>query len=139
VVIRVVAVGEKMTKSTAQEPGGGIRAASLCLALCLMPLLNVAGGSPLPPTSVRDFERAPNSVRDFERDRSRDQRDPRDQQDDRWNCRPVTISEFKAWVAGFMETLEGGQPSRRQWGKLREMVADIEEAGVPGRRKCRTE
>jgi hypothetical protein len=125
-----------------------IRLASVFLGLCLLPLSTIADGSAFPPDSVR---LAQNGRRDLERDRDRDrgrdqrdrdrdQRDPRDQiqQEDRWTCRSITIAEFKSWFAGFTEAKEGGLPSRKQWWRLRAIIADIEEGQGLGR-KCKTE
>ncbi len=113
--------------------------------------------SSIPPNSIRfaQYTRR-NSERDRDRDqrerlrdqreRDRDQRDQRERdreqqekQDDRWNCRSITIAEFKSWIVGFDEALEGGLPSRRQWARLKALAADIEEENGTARRKCKTE
>src|ERR1700730_16299365 len=85
-----------MTKSTVQKASSGIRLASICLGLCLIPLSNIADGSTLPPSSARlaqDFRRdsvSPNRIRlaqhirrDYERDRRREQegRDRREREE----------------------------------------------------------
>ena len=51
----------------------------------------------------------------------------------------MTVSEFKAWFEGYTENLNSEvAPSKKQWTRIKERIAEIKEAPVPVYQQRRT-